>query len=131
MNGKKKAAWGLILAAALLSSVAAKAEVSIGGGISGYMPAARKHVIVLPAAQPGPAAKAAAAAVLAATEAGQPAAVKPAGVEFVSIMKETEKKTVVAQVEKAGKKTGARRGKKRLASVSPAAPKAAAPVSVS
>ena len=128
MKGKKKAAWGLILAAALLSSVAARAEISIGGGIEGYMPSARQHVIVLPAAQP--AAKAAGEAV-AALAAAQPALAVSAGAESVSAVKETEKKVAVAQVEKAGKKARTRRGKKRLAAVTPSAPKTAAPVSVS
>lgn len=127
MKGKKIAAWGLILAAALLSSAAARAEISIGGGIEGYMPAARQHVIVLPAAQPEPAAKAAGAAVAALAKAAQPAQAVSAGAESVSVVKETEKKAVVAQVAKAG----VRHSKKRLVSVTPSAPKTAAPVSVS
>lgn len=127
MKSGKIAVFGLILAAAMVSAVSARAEVSIGGGIVGYMPAAKPRVIVLPAAQPAAAVKAEGKADL--DKAVQPA-VAAVVAEAGSAVKEAGKKAAVAQAEKAGKKGAGRRRKSRIASGAVPAPKAAAPVSV-
>jgi len=126
MKSGKIAVFGLILAAAMVSAAAARAEVSIGGGIEGYMPSARAYVIILPATLHGADAKAAGEAAAAPLKAVQPAVAVAAAVEIASVVKDAEKKVIVAQAAKAGKKARARRGKKRIASGAIAAPKAAA-----
>jgi hypothetical protein len=120
MKGKKKAVWGLILAAGLLSSAAARAEVSIGGGIEGYIPSARQRVSILPEA-PAVSADKAAPAVQQAPDAKAAVAVPVAA----------EKKVSERQAVKKVKKARARSGKGKIVSGTPVAPKAAAPVSVS
>lgn len=131
MKSGKIAVFGLILAAAMVSAAAARAEISIGGGIEGYMPSARPYVIVLPAARPEAAAKAAGEAAAVPAKAVQPAPAAGVVAATVSAVKETEAKAAVAQVAKAGKKARSPRRKSRIAGGVPAAPKTAAPVSVS
>ena len=123
MKSGKIAVFGLILAAAMGSAAAARAEISIGGGIEGYMPSAKPYVIVLPAARPEAAA--------APAKAVQPAPAAGVAAATVSAVNETEAKVSVAQVAKAGKKARSPRRKSRIAGGVPAAPKTAAPVSVS
>lgn len=130
MKSGKIAVFGLILAAAMVSAVTARAEVSIGGGIEGYIPSSRPRVIILPAAQPEAAVKAAVEAVAVQVKAAQPAPAVSVVAESVSVVKGMEKKMAAAQAAKAGKKVGARRRKSRIAGAV-AAPKAAAPASVS
>jgi hypothetical protein len=132
MKNRQKAVFGLLLAAAMVSAVAARAEVSIGGGMEGYMPSAKHRVIIiLPAAQPEAAAKAAWEAVAALSKAPQQVPAVSVVPESVSAVKEAAKKVVVAQAAKAGKKARARRKKSRIASGESGAPKPAAPVSLS
>ena len=130
MKSGKIAVFGLILAAAMVSAVSAMAEISIGGGIEGYMPSSRPHVIIMPAAQPAAAVKAPGEAAADLAKAVQPATAAVVA-EAGSAVKEAGKKAAVAPAVKAGKKALGRRKKSRIASGAAPAPKTAAPVSVS
>ena len=133
MKSGKIAVFGLILAAAMVSAVSAMAEISIGGGIEGYMPSSRPHVIIMPAAQPAAAVKAPGEAAADLAKAVQPATAAVVA-EAGSAVKEAGKKAAVAQAVKAvkaGKKGLGRRKKIRIASGVAPATKTAAPVSVS
>ncbi len=127
MKSGKIAVFGLILTATLVSAVAARAEISIGGGIEGYIPSARPQLIILPAAQPAAAVKA--APVL--QKAGQAAPAAAAGSQPVSVEKVADKKTAEVKAVKPEKKAEAPSAKPQLAAGTVTAPKVAAPVSAS